>query len=123
MGTIRDAVDQFGRLRDELKPEALARRLAPTIEPRVRDIIATKSYPPRKDGTPSTIGADVARTVRVVPTGAGFTVQITHDAAAFLQNGTSRMDARPLITDEELRAVAEEALRQAVNELAAGFRR
>jgi hypothetical protein len=108
---------ELAKLRDQLaqlrRPDELARAKAPEIEARLRDILRGKSFPPRADGSPST-AASLADYVNVTAEGKAFKLVISRPAAEYLQDGTSRMQARPLFDEDETRGVIESAFAEAV---------
>jgi hypothetical protein len=99
-------------------PAQLAARATPKIEATTREKVRARleAVPTRKDGSPST-AAHLADLVRVEATGTSFRLVIDHPAVPYLQHGTSRMAARPLVDEDEFRAVIEECFAEAIAEV------
>jgi hypothetical protein len=103
---IKDLVTKIERI----SPDDALRRAAPDVQKRVRQIIATKRFPRRADGSESKAN-ELADCVSVVAERGRLTIKLAEPAGYVHQ-----MPGRALWTDAELAVAATDALEQAMAE-------
>ena len=121
MGFSGNGSSELAKLQAQFKELAQQKeqrnaRVATAITDSLKKRLLAGPWPPRKDGTPSTI-PDLAQFVSVTAEGNAFRIKIDDQAAAFLSSGTSKMAARELLDESELTAAVETAFEAAVAEV------